>query len=103
MTCPVTELHFTGSDWILDAAEIDPALLQDLLDCGGPGDASGAVAYVRQTYQVTGDEKTCAAYLKGYGAWEPEELADHDANLDRLVWLTGCALGEGESAYFSAY
>ncbi len=27
-------------------------------------------------------------YLKGYGAWGPEELAaDHEANLDRLLWL----------------
>lgn len=25
--------------------------------------------------------------LKEYGAWSEEELADHDANLDRILWL----------------
>ena len=25
--------------------------------------------------------------LKGYGAWDDAELADHDANLTRLLWL----------------
>ena len=27
-----------------------------------------------------------AAELREYGAWTDEELADHDANLTRLVW-----------------
>lgn len=25
--------------------------------------------------------------LKGYGAWDDEELADHDANLSRILWI----------------
>ena len=25
--------------------------------------------------------------LREYGAWDAEELADHDANLDRLLWI----------------
>ena len=31
--------------------------------------------------------KAVAAELKDYGAWEPDELADHDANLNRILWL----------------
>ena len=27
------------------------------------------------------------AELKEYGAWSEEELADHEANLDRILWL----------------
>lgn len=27
------------------------------------------------------------AELKEYGAWDKQELADHDANLDRILWL----------------
>lgn len=96
-------IHFAGSDFLLEADEVAEQLLNDLKDCGGPGSADEAVAYVRRTYQITGDEASCVAYLKGYGAWDAEQLADHDANLDRLVWLTGCALREGEPAYFSAY
>ena len=28
-----------------------------------------------------------ASELKEYGAWNDEELADHDANLSRILWL----------------
>lgn len=31
--------------------------------------------------------ETLAGELKEYGAWDDEELADHDQNLQRLVWL----------------
>lgn len=34
--------------------------------------------------------------LEGYGAWDEEELADHSANLDRIVWQAGCAIAEGQ-------
>lgn len=34
------------------------------------------------------DPEKLAADLKGYGAWTPEELADHEANLLRFVWLS---------------
>lgn len=96
-------LHFAGADWTLEADEVAPGLLSDLEDCGASGDVSEAVAYVRRCYVVTGDPADCAAYLRGYGAWEDDELADHDTNLDRLVWLAGCSLHEGEAAYFSTY
>lgn len=55
-------------------------------------------------HDVTGEPTDCAAYLRGYGAWDDDELADHDENLTRLVWLTGCGLRENDSAvYFAAY
>jgi hypothetical protein len=25
--------------------------------------------------------------LRDYGAWDQAELSDHDANLDRLLWI----------------
>ena len=31
------------------------------------------------------------------------ELADHEENLAKLVWLTGCDLSETGEAHFSAY
>ena len=96
-------LHFAGSDFMLSANECCDSLRDALLDCGGSGDASDAVAYVRQHFEVSGDHGQCAAMLRGYGAWDETELADHDANLDRLVWLTGCALRESGEAYFAAY
>ncbi len=96
-------LHFAGPDFVLSATELSNSLLDALLDCGASGDASEAVAYVRQSFAVTGDVKQCAAMLRGYGAWDETELAIHDANLDRLVWLIGCGLAEEGEAYFSTY
>lgn len=33
------------------------------------------------------DPKLVANELREYGAWEDEELTDHERNLERLVWL----------------
>lgn len=98
-----SDIHFAGSDFMLQPHDVPAALLSDLRDCGGPGDATPAVRYVLENYAVTGDPADCAAYLRGYGAWGDSELSDHASNLERLVWLTGCALAEGEAAYFSTY
>lgn len=100
----MNKLHFAGSDFCLDGDELEDDLLVALLDCAAPGQAADdSVAYVLETFTVTGDVLDCAAYLKGYGAWTAEELADHDENLSRLVWLTGGALRDSEAAYFSTY
>lgn len=99
----IDALHFEGRDWTLEAAEIDPALLSDLLYCAGSGDAEPAVRMLMDTWTVEGNPADCRDMLRPYGAWEDDELDDHDENLRRLVWLTGCALAEGEPAYFSGY
>ena len=98
------KLYFAGADWLAESGDFDEDLREALLSCATPGQsADGAVAYLRDAFDVAGSPADCAAYLKGYGAWTNDELADHDANLGRLVWLTGCALGDGESASFSTY
>lgn len=33
--------------------------------------------------------------LKEYGAWDAEELADHEQNLQRLLWLAAAEITEG--------
>ena len=100
----MNSLHFAGSDFCLDGDELDNDLLDALLDCGTPGQAADdSVAHVLETFTVSGDVLDCAAYLKGYGAWTAEELANHETNLERLVWLAGCSLREGEDVYFSTY
>lgn len=35
-----------------------------------------------------------AECLREYGAWDADELADHDANLDRLLWCACCDISE---------
>jgi len=38
--------------------------------------------------------KQVADRLKEYGAWSDEELANHDMNLTRLLWLACCDVAE---------
>ena len=33
------------------------------------------------------DPAILAAELKGYGAWDEQELADHAQNLQRILWI----------------
>lgn len=89
-------LHFGAYD-TFDSSMFEPGFLSDLRDCAEPGqEASGAVAYVMREYVVTGDAEAVRACLKGYGAWEDDELGDHETNLGRMVWLLGGNLREGE-------
>ncbi len=96
-------IHYAGSDYTVTVAELAPDLLAALDDCGAPGDAQEAVNYVLRTFEITGDEKDCAQYLNGTGAWEASELEAHDVNLERLVWLAGCDLREDGEAHFCTY
>ena len=31
-----------------------------------------------------------------YGAWDDDELSDHHANFERLVWLLACEIKESD-------
>lgn len=36
--------------------------------------------------------------LKEYGAWDDDDLADHDANLDRILWIACGDIAEQENS-----
>jgi hypothetical protein len=40
------------------------------------------------------DPSDVAKELKGYGAWDDEELADHDENVLRLLWIAAGEIGQ---------
>lgn len=40
------------------------------------------------------DKDVLAKVLSGYGAWDDEQLKDHDENVQRLVWLAGCDIDD---------
>lgn len=42
------------------------------------------------------DPAILSAELKEYGSWDETERADHDQNLQRLLWLAGCDIAEQE-------
>ena len=96
-------IHFAGTDFMLIPNDISTELMDALVACGQPGPADDAVAHVLANFQITGEPDDCRAMLRPYGAWDDDELQDHDTNLSRLVWLVGCDLNERGEAYFSGY
>ena len=99
----MAKLHFQGTDFFMDASEVDKAILDELRDCGSEGNNLEAVDYFMSICEVSGDIEDCKGYLKGTGGWLSEELNDHQENLKRLVWLAGCDLRENGQIYFSTY
>ena len=41
------------------------------------------------------DRELVKAELREHGAWDDADMIDHEANLQRLVWLAGCDIMEG--------
>ena len=59
-------------------------------------DLSKVPAIARQLAKI--DPRTLRGELREYGAWDAEELADHDQNLQRLLWLAAGEIVEEASA-----
>ena len=74
--------YFNGREFIGTLPE------ECILDCSTPGqDAIESVEYWIKCLGFNAPEDYTREYLKGYGAWDNEELSDHDANLKRLLWI----------------
>ena len=64
-----------------------------------PGPCDADVAYYRNVPVVKKqlakiDPADLARELKEYGAWDEKELADHDANLSRILWIAAINISE---------
>ena len=57
--------------------------------------ALSEVPGIRQQLDALDPEKV-RAELKEYGAWDAEDLADHEQNLQRVLWLAACNIVEGQ-------
>ena len=49
-------------------------------------------AIKRQLKKIDPDELRLE--LRDYGAWDEYELQDHEANLDRILWIAACDIVE---------
>jgi hypothetical protein len=64
------------------------------------GQCDDAITYIRRTEKRIEkqlqaiDPELLKSELTEYGAWDDDELADHDANLDRTLWLACGDLAE---------
>lgn len=66
--------------------------LEQARACSHPGPCDADVAALRQEPAIRRqlDElkpELVAECLREYGAWDDDELADHQANLNRLLWV----------------
>lgn len=67
--------------------------------CSHPGPCDSDVADLRKAPSIRRQldklsPELVAECLREYGAWDAEELSDHGANLDRLLWIACCDLVE---------
>lgn len=67
--------------------------------CSHPGDCfhdvealMGEPSIKRQRSKI--DPELIRQELREYGAWEDEELADDEANWQRILWLGACDIAE---------
>lgn len=56
-------------------------------DCSAQGSVDDAVEYWVGKLNFSVNPERARRCLKGYGAWDAEELADNDANVRRILWL----------------
>jgi hypothetical protein len=100
----IDTLKIEGNDFLIQLEELQPELAEALKACSAPGDASDAIEYVRANWEVQCEEEDARAYLRPLGAWEEDELQNHQQNLDRLVWLIGCDLADNDmEAHLAKY
>jgi len=86
--------------WISGCGRIDLTInLDDAFACSHAGQCDSDVEWLRQQpyiiEQLSGIKpKLLTNILREYGAWDDGDLADHKANLDRLVWIACCDTAE---------
>jgi hypothetical protein len=62
-------------------------------------DCEADIKYLRQLPAIKKqlaklEPETLAKELKEYGAWDRNELTDHEQNLTRILWIACCDIAE---------
>lgn len=78
--------------------------LDDAQSCSHQGDCELDVMelMVSERIQVQTNRwspEILAAHLKEYGAWDDQELSDHEANIKRQLWIACCDVEEDPDTY----
>ena len=80
--------------------------LDEAQSCSHPGQCDADIDYLLLSDGIsaqvsTWDPETLRAELAEYGAWDwdEEELADHEENTRRMVWLACCDVAENPKDY----
>lgn len=76
-----------------------PESHQDILmGCHHQGKCDDDVKDAAPSFDVD-DYEALREHLKGYGAWEDEELEDDQENLERLLWIMAGDIQEQGEAF----
>jgi len=88
--------------WTSGCGRIDLQIdLKDAKDCSHSGSCDSDIEWLKscpyiieQTDKL--DKLLLADILREYGAWDDADLLDHDANIDRILWIACCDITEYE-------
>ena len=58
-----------------------------IADCSGSGDRSDNVKRWVERLNIDGPVELFKEHLECYGAWDDEELKDHEENKSRVLWI----------------
>lgn len=78
--------------------------LDEAQSCSHPGQCDADIDYLLLTDGIsaqvsTWDPETLRDELAEYGAWNEEELADHEENIRRMVWIACGDVAENPEDY----
>ena len=89
-------------DWF-DGRELTQPIPEEAISaCTQPGrDASDDVNAWVEELSFDAPDDLMREYLRGFGAWDDDELASHDDNVRRLFWVICGDMNEsGEREFF---
>jgi hypothetical protein len=72
-------------------------------ECSGSGDQYDTVKFWVEKLNFDGPVKLFKEYLDGYGAWDDEQLKDHEENKQRVLWTWACNCDENPGDYDYLY
>lgn len=90
-----------GQWWSSSSGRIELRIPKPIIrSCSHSGPCDDDIAAARRKASIrvqldAVDADTLRHELREYGAWDADDLADHDANLNRLLWIACCDLAEG--------
>jgi len=67
---------------------------QCVIDCSHSGQCDDDISHWLAKLDLDLDPDKLASELREYGAWDQDELSNHDDNLARILWSAACDLSE---------
>lgn len=89
--------------WFQGRAAISRLPEDCIADCSAQGAVDEAVAYWVKRLQIEAPAWLLREHLRGYGAWDQRDLCDHQANLERLLWIWACDCRENDDPDYLPY